>query len=48
MKTELFLKEALSKNILHPYHILVETAGTKVAQAEHTILVESTPVVLTK
>jgi len=48
MKTELFLKEALAKNILQPYHILIEDSEAKVAQAEHTILVEDSPVVLTK
>ncbi len=48
MKTELFLKEAVSKNILHPYNILLEKNGIKIAQAEHTILVEDKPVILTK
>jgi len=48
MKTNLFLKEAVSKNILHAYHILAENPGAKVSQAEHTILVADKPVVLTK
>ena len=48
MKTELFLREALSKNILHPYHILVENAGAKVAQAEHTVIVGDKPQITTK
>lgn len=48
IKTELFLKEALAKKILHPYYILVEKPGTKVAQAEHTIIVKDAPEILTK
>ncbi|MFH0868980.1 MAG: type II methionyl aminopeptidase [archaeon] len=48
MKTNLFLKEAVTKGILHPYHILIESSGTKVAQAEHTVLVADKPVILTK
>ena len=48
IKTELFLKEALAKNILRPYYILVENPGTKVAQAEHTVFVDDKPIILTK
>jgi len=48
MKTELFLKEAVSKNILHPYPILLEKTGIKIAQAEHTIIVEDKPQIITK
>jgi len=48
LKVNLFLKEALAKGILHPYNALVEKKGSKVAQAEHTILVKEKPEVLTK
>lgn len=47
MKVNLFLKEAVAKGILHPYNVLLEKKGSKVAQTEHTILVSETPETLT-
>jgi len=47
MKVSLFLKEAVSRNILHPYHILKEVSGAKIAQTEHTIWVAKSVKILT-
>jgi methionyl aminopeptidase len=47
MKVSLFLKEAVSRNILHPYHVLKEVSGAKIAQTEHTILVAKNVKILT-
>ncbi len=47
LKVNLFLKEAIAKGILHPYNVLLEKKGSKVAQTEHTILVAEMPEILT-
>ncbi|MBI2040555.1 MAG: type II methionyl aminopeptidase [DPANN group archaeon] len=47
LKVNLFLKEAIAKGMLHPYNVLLEKKGSKVAQTEHTILVSETPEILT-
>jgi len=48
LKVNLALKEMLAKGILRDYPVLDEKKGSKVAQAEHTILVAEKPLVLTK
>ena len=48
LKVNLFLKEALAKGILHSYSELIELKGSKVAQAEHTIIIKEKTEVLTK
>ncbi|MEK6807591.1 MAG: type II methionyl aminopeptidase [Nanoarchaeota archaeon] len=48
LKVNLFLREALSKGILHSYSELIELKGSKVAQAEHTIIIKEKTEVLTK
>jgi len=48
IKTNIAIKELLSKKILKEYGQLVEKSGGKVAQAEHTVIVKEKPVVLTK
>ncbi len=47
MKVNLFLREAVAKGILHSYNVLLEKKGSKVAQTEHTILIDETPEVMT-
>ena len=48
VKVNLALREMLSKGILREFPILVEISGSKVAQAEHTVLVAEKPIILTK
>jgi len=48
IKVNLALKEMLSKGILREFPILAEIPGSKVAQAEHTVLVAEKPLILTK
>ncbi|MBD3263220.1 type II methionyl aminopeptidase [Candidatus Woesearchaeota archaeon] len=48
LKTNLFLKEALAKEILKDYNVLREKTGKKVSQAEHTVIVAEKPIITTK
>ncbi len=48
LKVNLFLREAISKGILHSYAELLETKGSKVAQAEHTVLIKEKSEITTK
>ena len=48
IKTNLAMKEMLAKGILREFPVLNDVAGSKVAQAEHTVVVASKPIILTK
>jgi len=48
MKTNLALKEAISKGLIHQYNELKEKSGKKVSQAEHTVIVQKNPEIITK
>ena len=39
LRLELTLRELVNVGALQPYHVLAERAGSKVAQAEHTVIV---------
>ncbi len=47
LKTNLFLKEAIAKGILHEHHVLTERGDGKVAQTEHTVIVSEKPIITT-
>ncbi|MEM4248529.1 MAG: type II methionyl aminopeptidase [Candidatus Nanoarchaeia archaeon] len=48
VKTNLAMKEMLAKGILHEFPVLNDVAGSKVAQAEHTVIVANKPAITTK
>lgn len=40
-KTSIALRQLISSRAVYPYHVLREKSGARVAQAEHTVIVES-------
>lgn len=40
-KTSIALRQLISSRAVYPYHVLREKSGARVAQAEHTVMVES-------
>ncbi len=48
LKVSLALKELQSVNALEAYPVLKEEAGMKIAQAEHTVIVNDKPIITTK
>ena len=40
-KVNLAMKQLISSRAIYPYHVLREKSGARVAQAEHTVIVES-------
>ena len=48
LKVNVAIKELLSKRLIKEYNQLKERTGSKVAQAEHTIIVREKPIILTK
>ncbi len=48
LKTNLFLREASAKGLIHTYKILREISGAKVSQAEHTVVIAEKPIATTK
>lgn len=47
MKLDMAFRQLEMAGALHPYPVLKEVSGRKVAQAEHTIIVADTPIVTT-
>jgi methionyl aminopeptidase len=41
IKTSIALRQLISSRAVYPYHVLREKSGARVAQAEHTVIVES-------
>ena len=46
-KVNLALRQLISSRAIYPYHVLREKSGARVAQAEHTVIVESDGCIIT-
>lgn len=46
-KVNLAMRQLISSRAIYPYHVLREKSGARVAQAEHTVIVESDGCIIT-